>query len=312
MDTDTATTQTATLPTPAWTKTPGKALILRTCNPDLTSRHRGFQWPTTGPVTCPDWKPTPECGNGLHGLLWGTGDGGLLDWSDNAKWLVVEIDEDSMVAIGQKVKFPAGTVLYSGARDVAVQLVAEHAPDPTAVVGRHAAATGYSGHAAATGDYGHAAATGDYGHAAATGYYGHAAATGDYGHAAATGDYGHAAATGDSGHAAATGRYGIAAPVGDGTATAGPDGAVIARWTDNTDRPRITVGYVGEDGIEAGVAYRCDENGRLVRGEAPKNRALVDDPTAGNGAFKVVNLALERAKRRPEMAEAKQDDGDQS
>lgn len=33
-------------------------------------------------------------------------------------------------------------------------------------------------------------------------------------------------------------------------------------------RQRITVGYVGEDGIEAGTAYRCDEAGRLVKAEA--------------------------------------------
>ena len=47
-----------------------KALILRTCNSDLTS-YNGFQWPESGFVEAPDWDKTPQCGNGLHGLLQG-------------------------------------------------------------------------------------------------------------------------------------------------------------------------------------------------------------------------------------------------
>jgi hypothetical protein len=73
-----------------------KALILKTTNPDLTSRN-GFQWPDSGYVECPDWDPAPQCGNGLHGLLWGEGDGGLLNWDSDAKWLVVEVDEEDVI-----------------------------------------------------------------------------------------------------------------------------------------------------------------------------------------------------------------------
>ncbi|WP_445081510.1 DUF7666 domain-containing protein [Martelella alba] len=43
-------------------------LVLRTCNSDMTSRN-DFVWPESGLVECPDWEPTEECGNGLHGLL---------------------------------------------------------------------------------------------------------------------------------------------------------------------------------------------------------------------------------------------------
>jgi len=68
-----------------------KVLILRTCNADMTS-YGGFVWPESGPVEAPDWEPTYECGHGLHGLLWGEGNSGLLDTSDDAKWLVVEAD----------------------------------------------------------------------------------------------------------------------------------------------------------------------------------------------------------------------------
>jgi hypothetical protein len=60
--------------------------MLRTCRPDMTS-HNGFQWPTSGPVECPDWNPRAACGNGLHGLLHGEGDASLLDWSEDAQWL---------------------------------------------------------------------------------------------------------------------------------------------------------------------------------------------------------------------------------
>jgi len=133
----------------------------------------------------------------------------------------------------------------------------------------HASATGYSGHASATGDSGHASATGYYGHASATGYSGHASATGYSGHASATGDYGHASATGYSGHASATGYYGHASATGDyGIAAAlgycskvksGSKGAIVASYYDSkAERPRVLVGYVGEDGIKSDTWYSCE------------------------------------------------------
>ena len=48
--------------------------ILRTCAADMTS-HDGFEWPREGFVSAPDWKATDACGNGLHGLPWGEGNG---------------------------------------------------------------------------------------------------------------------------------------------------------------------------------------------------------------------------------------------
>lgn len=52
---------------------------------------------------------------------------------------------------------------------------------------------------------------------------------------------------------------------GCGATMTGGDGATMCfQWYDGK-RTRITVGYVGEDGIEANVAYRCDEAGKLVR-----------------------------------------------
>lgn len=89
-------------------------LVLRTCRPDMTS-HSGFVWPREGRAAAPDWDPRPECGNGLHGLLCGQGDAGLLDWSDDAVWMVVEPDGE-IVNLSGKVKFSAAEVLFAGDR----------------------------------------------------------------------------------------------------------------------------------------------------------------------------------------------------
>jgi hypothetical protein len=59
---------------------PETVLILRTCKPDMTS-YKGFRWPESGPVDCPDWDPKPKCGNGLHGFLWGEGNYHYANWS---------------------------------------------------------------------------------------------------------------------------------------------------------------------------------------------------------------------------------------
>lgn len=55
----------------------------------------------------------------------------------------------------------------------------------------------------------------------------------------------------------------------EGTATAGHGGMLaIRRWDGR--RYRLVVGYVGENGIEAGVPYRLDADGRFVRAEAQR------------------------------------------
>src|SRR4051812_40892100 len=86
-------------------------LVLRTCAASMIS-HSGFRRPEKGMAKAPDWSPVAACGQGLHGLLWGEGDGGHLDYSLNAKWLVVEVDAKSIVDLGGKVKFPAGKVVF--------------------------------------------------------------------------------------------------------------------------------------------------------------------------------------------------------
>ena len=118
-----------------------RAYCLRTCAADMTS-HGSFVWPTSGPVECPDWHPRAECGNGLHGLLWGAGDGSLLNWSDNAKWLVVGVDEWVEID-SDKVKFPRAEVVFCGDRKAAVEFIIAKGADPAKCVGGTASAGNY-------------------------------------------------------------------------------------------------------------------------------------------------------------------------
>ena len=89
-----------------------KQYVLRTCKVDGTSRN-GFKWPKRGKVVAPDWDPSPQCGGGLHGALWGLGEGRMFDWSSDARWQVVRIDGE-MVDWGGMVKFKKGYVVYTG------------------------------------------------------------------------------------------------------------------------------------------------------------------------------------------------------
>jgi len=130
-------------------------LVLRTCNADLTS-HGGYQWPASGEASAPDWSPIAECGHGLHGLPWGEGDGGLLDWSDEAKWLVVDVPDETVVVIGRKVKFPRGNVVHCGTRESATSYLAANGGASRNIVGytatagdRGTATAGYGGTATA-------------------------------------------------------------------------------------------------------------------------------------------------------------------
>ena len=252
---------------------PKKVLVLRTCSAEMKG-YGGFVWPESGHVKAPDWKPAPICGYGLHGLLWGVGNGDLLSWADNAKWLVVEVLAAGIVEINGKVKFESGEVIYCGERGGAVDLLiargaAKHGAVTagtatagqrgTATAGQRGTATaGYAGTATA-GDAGTATA-GDAGTATA-GYDG--TATAGYAGTATAGQRGTATA-GDAG--TATAGFAGTATAGDaGTATAGYAGTLVFRyWDPVASRSRMRVGYVGEDGIQPGVKYKLSESNNIV------------------------------------------------
>ena len=262
------------------TATPLKALILRTCKADLTS-HGGFQWPESGEVVAPDWSPSEECGSGLHGLLWGAGDAGLLDWSDTAKWLVAEIDAEKAVDLGGKVKFERASVVFVGDRHEAANYIRDNGGDGHAIVSGTATA-GYRGTATA-GDRGTATAgvrgtaTAGYRGTATAGDRGTATA-GDRGTATAgvrgtaTAGYSGTATAGDRG--TATAGYSGTATAGDrgtatagysGTATAGYRGCIIIEWYDSgASAYRNKCAEVDGTAIKPDTAYQLDDDGNFV------------------------------------------------
>ncbi len=107
----------------------GTALVLRTCSADMTS-YGGFQWPNEvgAVVEAPDWKKNYECGNGLHGWLFGQGDHGCSSSinEEGAKWLVVEVILSDTIALGGKVKFPRCTIRHIGDKASATQFLEEN------------------------------------------------------------------------------------------------------------------------------------------------------------------------------------------
>ena len=201
---------------------PSKVLVLRTCPPDMVARgsHEGvtwaFQWPRSGPVECPDWDPTPKCGHGLHGLLWGDGDWSLLQEKDDSVWLVVEVDSADLVKIdSSKVKFRRGIVAFAGAKGAAIVHVM--ASEASMVHARREAEAWQekSGHSSTAASSGHSSK------------------------AASSGHSGIAITIGDA-----------------GCAKAGPLGLVIVTyWVAAEKRYRACVGNVGEGGILADTWY---------------------------------------------------------
>jgi len=197
--------------------------LLRTCDEDLKSRG-DFQWPSSGLVSVPDWDPKPECGNGLHGLLSGEGDGSLLSKKNTAKWMVIAVVKSEVVQIDSKVKVPKAYVVFVGSKKDATDMIVKLCPGSacafaTVTSGEYGhSISGYSGHSTSR-DYGHSTSgyygrstsgysghsiSGDLGHSTSgysgrstSGYYGHSI-SGDYGHST-SGNSGHST-SGESGH----------------------------------------------------------------------------------------------------------------
>ena len=108
--------------------------VLRTCNSDMTS-HRGFLWKKKGKVSCPDFVDSKKCGNGLHGLLLGAGDGALLNWNPDANWLACKVLESDIIDLNRKVKFKECTVVHCGDRLSATNFIIKKGADASKVVG---------------------------------------------------------------------------------------------------------------------------------------------------------------------------------
>ena len=122
-------------------------LALRTCDKDLKA-YGGFQWKDKGKVIAPDFAANDRCGQGLHALEWGIGDGSLLDWSEDAKWLVVEVKQSEIIQLDGKIKFPSCTVVHCGTQLSATEFLFAVNEKLQGVVGAFVKA-GYAGTATA-------------------------------------------------------------------------------------------------------------------------------------------------------------------
>src|SRR5579875_727631 len=298
-----------------------KVLVLRTVNKDLTS-YGGFRWPEKGYVSCPDWNPKPECGGGLHGLLWGQGDYSLLSDDPDAKWQVVEVDESKLVKIDeQKCKFPEGNVLYTGSMGDALALVLAHQWHIDTVIEATASApiiaetegegddpSGYSALIGSSGNYAQIGSSGDSAQIGSSGDYARIGSSGNYAQIGSSGDYariassGYSARIGSSGYSARIGSSGNYALIGSSGnyAQIGSSG-VSAQIASSGDSARIgSSGYsarIGSSGDSArigssGERARIGSSGNYARIEVTGKNAIIacasPDPVIScgeNGCF---------------------------
>ena len=219
-------------------------LVLRCCRSDFTSRN-DFVWPSEvgAVVVAPDWEPTEECGNGLHGWLYGHGDIACVTYWEEAdsKWLVLEVDD--VIELNGKCKFERAVVRFVGAKSNAAAFLLENEPlanaekvigltlsagdEESLLVGTLGTATVGNGGTATVGDYG--TATVGNGGTATVGYKG----------TATVGDY--------------------------GTVTGGENAELRIRWYDyGAERYRTAIAYVGENGIKPNTPYLLNDEHQFV------------------------------------------------
>ena len=214
-----------------------KSLILRTCRADSSSKN-GFVWPEVGQIAkAPDWDSTPECGNGLHGWLFGQGDHTSSNYlGPDALWIVAEVESDDIIMLGGKCKFPEALVLFKGDQKGATDYLIEHEPRA-----REVAVIGLT---KSVGDK-------ESGQVGALGFL-----TGGDRSTLTGGD--RSTLTGGN-RSTLTGGYGSELR--------------IRYWDNKAERYRTVIAYVGEDGIEANIAYRLDDSHKFVRAEQETEEA---------------------------------------
>jgi hypothetical protein len=262
------------------------ALVLRCCKFDMSSKN-GFVWPGVGGVaTAQDWIDNNECGNGLHGWLYGQGDHRTSDYFSmvDAKWLVVKVALADVRILGGKCKFPSGEVVFVGSRSEAAKYIIENEPQTAnvAVIGA-VLECGYNGvvqggalsvltggnYATMTGGDS-ATMIGGYS-ATMTGGDGATMTGGDsatmIGDDSATMTGGNYAKMIGGNYATMIGGYSATMTGGNYAKMTGGDGASMCFQYCDGKRSRTVIAYVGEDGIEPNVAYQLNDDHKVVKVE---------------------------------------------
>jgi len=126
--------------------------------------------------------------------------------------------------------------------------------------------SGDSAKIGSSGDYAKIGSSGDYAQIGSSGDSAKIGSSGYYAKIGSSGYYAQIGSSGDSAKIKACGKNSTIAAAGYGTiAKVGENGCIALAWWDpKAKRPRMTVGYAGEDGIEAEKWYRADETGNLV------------------------------------------------
>jgi hypothetical protein len=271
-------------------------LVLRTCKPFGKSSH-DFIWNLEigGITTAPDWEPTEECGQGLHGFLNGEGNGYLVDWSEEAIWLVVE-PIGKIIDLNGKVKFKSATTIFVGDRPSATNYLREQIGNYAIIGGTSTSGysgistSGYSG--TSTSGYSGTSTSGDggtstsgYGGTSTSGYGGTSTSgdggtsTSGNGGTSTSGDGGTSTSanrgtstsgnrgtstSGDSG-TSTSGNRGTSTSGNGGTSTSGDGGTILIKyWDGDRDRYRIKIGYIGEDGLKPNTPYKLNQQNEFV------------------------------------------------
>jgi hypothetical protein len=128
------------------------------------------------------------------------------------------------------------------------------------------AASGDCSQLAASGDCSKLSALGSYSKLLALGSYSRLAAPGNDSKLSALGSYSQLAASGDCSQLAASGDYSVAVSSGIDSKIKGGLNCALAltRWVESEKRYRISVAYVGENGIKADTWYVLDNDGNFI------------------------------------------------
>ena len=85
--------------------------VLKLLDKDYQAKNN-FQYPQEvgAKISCPDWLPTQDCGNGLHGFL--NGEGNLSSTDYRAKAMILDVKD--YIDLDGKIKFEFATVVAFG------------------------------------------------------------------------------------------------------------------------------------------------------------------------------------------------------
>ena len=180
----------------------------------------------------------------------------MASWAEDARWLVVAVDQATIVDLGGKVKFPRGEVVACGSRFDATTYLAEHGGFGRAIIGVSLTGGDYS---TLTGGGRSTLTGGD--ESKLTGGHSSRLTGGDW--STLTG--GHSSTLTGGYESKLIGGYGSKLTGGDeSTLTGGNGSKLIFRWRDQHGAQQVLVGVVGRNQLIPGTAYRVSDKGEIV------------------------------------------------